>query len=250
MCGRLNVCSGDFFPPAFNCPHELERIGNLGDGGKWTCGLSRVAQKPDCIVYSFGACRLSSRPRNTLTPSSAGMDWESAWEASLLEGTEHCTIWGYDHQTKGFGRQVSHAPFASKHRTHFSSHVQLGPVDKHLRGDEPKLYTLSTLMKMNGHTSIDILKIDIEGYEFETLKAIVKPYIVSGEPLPFGQLQVELHVWNKKFSDFYHWWAMLEEAGLRPVMMEPNLVYVNYNRAAGAELAEVSLPQIFLSLAC
>lgn len=49
-----DVCAGDFFPPAFNCPHELERIGALGDGGKWVCGLSRVAEKPDCIVYSFG----------------------------------------------------------------------------------------------------------------------------------------------------------------------------------------------------
>lgn len=25
----------DFFPPAFNCPHEMERVGRLGDGGKW-----------------------------------------------------------------------------------------------------------------------------------------------------------------------------------------------------------------------
>ena len=46
--------SGDFFTPAFNCPHEVERHGALGDGGKWVCGLSRLAKKPDCVVYSFG----------------------------------------------------------------------------------------------------------------------------------------------------------------------------------------------------
>ena len=45
---------GDFFTAAFNCPHEVERHGALGDGGKWVCGLSRVAKKPDCVVYSFG----------------------------------------------------------------------------------------------------------------------------------------------------------------------------------------------------
>ena len=45
---------GDFFPPAFNCPHERERIGILGDGGKWVCGLSRLTDKRDCVVYSFG----------------------------------------------------------------------------------------------------------------------------------------------------------------------------------------------------
>ena len=32
----------------------MERHGALGDGGKWVCGLSRVAKKPDCVVYSFG----------------------------------------------------------------------------------------------------------------------------------------------------------------------------------------------------
>ena len=86
---------------------------------------------------------------------------------------------------------------------------------------------------------IDILKIDIEGYEFDTLREIVQPYIESGMPLPFGQLQIELHLWNKKFADFLGWWQTLEAAGLRPVMMEPNLVYANYNRGSGAELAEV-----------
>ncbi|KAF7797831.1 hypothetical protein EIP86_009037 [Pleurotus ostreatoroseus] len=216
----------DFFPPAFNCPHELERIGSLGDGGKWTCGLSRVAEKPNCIIYSFG------------------MDWESAWEASILDNTQHCVIWGYDHQTKSFGRQVSHASFSKKQRTHFASHVQLGPVDKHGRNDEPKLYTLSTIMKNNGHAFIDILKIDIEGYEFDTLREIVQPYIESGKPLPFGQLQIELHLWNKKFADFLGWWQTLEAAGLRPVMMEPNLVYANYNRGSGAELAEYTFINI------
>lgn len=167
------------------------------------------------------------------------MDWESSWEASVLESTEFCEIWGYDYSTRSFGRQISHASFSSQHRTHFASRVQLGPEDKHSRNDDPKLYTLSNLMKVNGHEFVDILKIDIEGYEFDTIKAMVQPYVDSGEPLPFGQLQIELHTWGKKFPDFLTWWETLEAAGLRPVMMEPNLVYVNYNRAAGAELAEV-----------
>lgn len=168
-----------------------------------------------------------------------GMDWESSWEASVLENTDHCQLWGYDHSTKSFGRQVSNTGFTRRHRTHFSTQVQLGPEDKHLRGDDPKLYTLSNLMRRNGHSYIDVLKIDIEGYEFDTVKAMIQPYVESGQPLPFGQLQIELHVWGKRFSDFLSWWELLEAAGLRPVMMEPNLVYVNYNRQSGAELAEV-----------
>jgi hypothetical protein len=54
----LSWLLGDFFPAAYNCPHEIQRLGALGDGGKWVCGISRVEEKPDCIVYSFGALHL------------------------------------------------------------------------------------------------------------------------------------------------------------------------------------------------
>ena len=47
-------------------------------------------------------------------------------------------------------------------------------------------------------------------------------------------------MWGQRFPDFLQLWELLEAAGLRPVMMEANLIYVNYNRASGAELAEVS----------
>lgn len=52
---------GDFFPPVFNCPHTVERLGALGDGGKWVCGLERLAEKPDCVIYSFGASHSALR---------------------------------------------------------------------------------------------------------------------------------------------------------------------------------------------
>lgn len=45
----------DLIPPSYSCPVEIERIGRMGDGGKWICGLSQYekSDKP-CIVYSFG----------------------------------------------------------------------------------------------------------------------------------------------------------------------------------------------------
>jgi hypothetical protein len=55
---------------------------------------------------------------------------------------------------------------------------------------------------------------------------------------------LELHLWNREFSDLLKWWSTLERAGLRAVTREPNLVYQNYNRMQGAELAEVRHPQI------
>jgi Methyltransferase domain len=50
---------GDFFIPAFQCPHLVERIGTLGDGGKWVCGMDRVEKQKKCVIYSFGSSLLS-----------------------------------------------------------------------------------------------------------------------------------------------------------------------------------------------
>jgi hypothetical protein len=61
---------------------------------------------------------------------------------------------------------------------------------------------------------------------------------------PVSQMLLELHLWNRQFSDLLNWWTTLERAGLRAVTREPNLVYQNYNRMQGAELAEVRNPQI------
>ena len=38
--------------------------------------------------------------------------------------------------------------------------------------------------------------------------------------LPFGQLQIELHIWNQRFQDFLEWWELLEAAGLSPFHQE------------------------------
>lgn len=74
-----------------------------------------------------------------------------------------------------------------------------------------------------GHSHIDILKVDIEGWEFDVFEAIARPSILEGLPLPFGQIHIEVHVWNKNFADFMSWWEMLETAGLRPFMTEVRL---------------------------
>lgn len=71
-----------------------------------------------------------------------------------------------------------------------------------------------------GHNFIDILKVDIESSEFSTLTSMIKPYVARNETLPFGQLQIELHLWGKSFEEFYGWWDLLEQAGLRPFWTE------------------------------
>ncbi|EMT64855.1 hypothetical protein FOC4_g10007550, partial [Fusarium odoratissimum] len=55
----------DFARPSFFCPHDLERVGSISDGGKIICGMSRYEKEcpgpssdsnkaRELIVYSFG----------------------------------------------------------------------------------------------------------------------------------------------------------------------------------------------------
>ncbi|OBZ74671.1 hypothetical protein A0H81_05055 [Grifola frondosa] len=132
--------------------------------------------------------------------------------------------------------------------------------DSPRRGRPPRLerrakdVDAQELDEHNGHTHIDFLRVDIEGWEWEVFRNIVRDFTEGGGMgqeegksegaragvLPFAQLQIELHVWHQRFPDFLAWWEMLEAAGLRPFMNEINLVYANYNRQSGVELAEYS----------
>lgn len=129
----------------------MERIGALGDGGKWVCGLSRVYDKPDCVVYSFGAltCLMSGR-LSRLNPS-LGINYESSFEAEILHYTNYCQIWGYDFSVKSFGPEITSD---ISHRTHFKGY-RLEGEDKHGPLDDPPVWTLESLLEENGdlHTS-------------------------------------------------------------------------------------------------
>ena len=115
-----------------------------------------------------------------------------------------------------------------------------------------------------GHSHIDILNVDLEGWEFPTLRAMIGFANGTRSPLPFGQLLMELHAWNQRFDEFLEWFEQLEFAGLRPFMAEvgllhhlhrrssdvpwqPNLIYQNYNRQSGPELVDVC-PVLLLSI--
>lgn len=103
-------------------------------------------------------------------------------------------------------------------------------------------------MKKNGHDFIDILKIDIESREFETLGSFLRGWAMKNRhsggahggdeddaeamrrPLPFGQLLIEFHIWDdrgRRFADFLDWFEMLEDAGLRPFRSEVRSPYIS-----------------------
>jgi hypothetical protein len=62
--------AGDFFVPAFQCPHRVQRVGTLGNGGKWVCGLYRVAKQDKRGIYSLGVSRFVFVSSSPAPPSS------------------------------------------------------------------------------------------------------------------------------------------------------------------------------------
>jgi hypothetical protein len=77
----------DYFLPSFNCPHSVEKIGQMGDGGKWVCGLE-VFQDHSCIVYSFG------------------VRGDSSFEAEVIK-TTNCLIFAFEGSVSKLVTQIS-----------------------------------------------------------------------------------------------------------------------------------------------
>lgn len=235
----------DFIPPTWNCPHDTQRVGRFGDGGKWVCGMSLYEAYPAPEFSSTGAVIKSSSGKplaqapiqdsanEGLVMYSFGINEESSFEAEMLERVPSLRIWGYDFSVNGWGPQIASA---YRHRTFFQK-VGLGKEDSH--GTNPPFWTLPSLMRQNNHTYIDILKIDIEGSEYDALDVMMDAFDTSLEStLPIGQIMIELHLGDginlqstaggahMDFGRFTNWWARLESMGMRPVQMELNLFAV------------------------
>ncbi|TDL19845.1 hypothetical protein BD410DRAFT_398401 [Rickenella mellea] len=91
------------------------------------------------------------------------------------------------------------------------------------------MYTLASLMQLNGHTHIDVLKIDIEGREFETLSSLLRTYVDADQQLSFGQLQLETHIWSKNIAPCLQWWGRQSTLGLRMSQIEVCVFAMHYD---------------------
>ncbi|CAN9132724.1 unnamed protein product [Alternaria alternata] len=234
----------DFFPATWTCPHDIQRVGRLGDGGKWVCGMNiyESLPAPKSASATIGSQEPLSNAQEGLVMYSFGINGESSFEAEMLERIPSARIWGYDFSVDAWGPQIAEK---HRHRTFFKK-VGLGKEDKH--DSEPPFWTLPSLMKQNNHTYIDILKIDIEGSEYDALDTMMNAFdnmkTASGKSvLPIGQVMIELHLGdgintenanaggNVDFGRFRTWWERLERMGMRPVWMEINLFAVTLGKS-------------------
>jgi hypothetical protein len=125
-----------------------------------------------------------------------------------------------------------------KGRAHFSKIGIAGKTDK---TQDPPYYSIADLIEKNGHTPVDILKMDIEGYEFEALASLLKAF--EDADVPTSQMLIVVHLDPGRMSvdDFLKWWEALEAVGYRAAWTEPNLLTVSLPLGDGMpRYAEVS----------
>jgi FkbM family methyltransferase len=135
---------------------------------------------PDSIVYSFGV----------------GTD--TAWDEAMVDRFA-CKVYAYDPnpisqnfvQSRGLPPQfvfnpIGLATFDGTQKFYGrEGKVSTSTVKKIGKMEELEVRTLKTLMRENGHSHIDVLKLDIEGSEFSVI-----PQFAS---LPINQILLEIH---------------------------------------------------------
>lgn len=235
----------DFFPASFNCPHSTQRLGRMGDGGKWFCGIERLATlprdhkaRPEAASGPTAEQKIHQlmKPRPDAPENvkhaagtqagciiySFGVQNESSFEEAIMKQTPHCEVWGYDFTVDSFGPQLTEVAAG---RTHFA---RLGLSDKTEldKPNSPPFASVQDLMAANGHDHIDVIKMDIEGSEFMVMDSLVAHFRGAGKEVPVGQFLVEIHLRPNDIDveRFTKWWENLESVGFRPVWTEPNLL--------------------------
>jgi len=170
------------FEPLLSC-ERVDRVGRLGDGGKYVCNGDLLARRP-CVVYSFGG--------------SDDLSFELEMNASF-----GCTTRTFD-PTPGLAERMQ--PQLKPGMTYHA--VGLGPTTLDPSASDPyalrmgevtvRTRSLSSIAGELGDSHVDLLKIDIEGGEWSALPQLLND--PGFERLGVQQMQIEFH------------WARLSEA--------------------------------------
>lgn len=159
--GLESVIGSEFYQfnwePTLSCAME-QRIGIMGDGGKWICDAYKVAEAEECNVISVGS----------------NNDWSFEEAMHLLN--PRCKIFTFDHTII----PSNVPPYVSFHGIGLGSN------------DTGKLLTLKSALRLIGleDKTIDIFKIDCEGCEKDIFREMLKPDL--------RQILIEIHgaSWN------------------------------------------------------
>ena len=194
--------------PTWSCITE-KRVGGVGDGGKYLCGYDfskkQISVEQKCVIYSFG---------------SAGQD---DFERFMSTHTS-CDVHIFD-PTPRIRRDMTAR--ARKYGAHFHS-IGLGGLNgkinmngiwqNNLNGAELKILSLPEIMDQFEHDRIDVLKVDIEGSEYDAFEVI----LLNCE-FDIEIILLELHVFGPESRDqIFKLISDMERCGYRMYHKEPN----------------------------
>ena len=140
--------------------------GKHDDGWKFTCGLRLL--EPPCVIYSLGSNGNMVFEKNVLmiNPSCS---------IHIFDRDQYDTSPWFNNSVIDSGKVQFHRMFVTDAPDKLNAHAN------------PPIMNLRHIMAMLNHTHIDILKLDIEGKEWNLLQA--------GDFPSFGQIQLECIIW-------------------------------------------------------
>ena len=178
----------DLYAPQVSCP-DLVRIGYIGDGGKWICGTTWLAEKAKtsqkCVIYSFGinidstfeleVGGLSGCEIHAFDPTVGKMPFMRMETelSSLAEAAQQNGVFGkskFLENQEVFKRVTFHK-------------IALGTISGSSE-DHTMVETLYDIMHRLNHSFIDVLKVDIEGSEWPVFSDILAPFLNDGYEYP------------------------------------------------------------------
>ena len=166
----------DLYEPLWNCENE-ERFGGefsyaIGDGPKWTCGLSALGnqspRRAPCLVYSIGS------------------HYDFSFEYAVHERLSHCEIHTFDGTLDLSIRDTPRDLYSRN--IHFHNWNVISTYSAK-NSNLTKEKTMRQIIRELNHTgkTIQIFKIDCEGCEYAVLPELFE------SDVEVQQLMVELH---------------------------------------------------------
>ena len=182
--------------PYHACPWTLERslmVDQVFDGGKWTCGVREMADReegaPPCIVYSFGS------------------DGNDLFEKHIERLAPNCEFHVFDPTSQVLEHWNFHQYGLCATGSTFSAKGKTFPCK-----------SLPAIMVELGHRHVDIVKMDVEGAEWDIMA------LTDWRSMKLGQLLIEVHDFMGQYplselvKDYF---GKLEHAGFLQFSIEP-----------------------------
>jgi hypothetical protein len=179
----------------------------LFDGSKWLCDLEIL--EPGCIIYSLG--------------SNAQFDFEYAVAAATP-----CEVYSFD-CTVATSRIPEDLNERGLGRVHFLPWC-VGDV---VPGNDAYVPLPEIAARLN-HSRIDVLKMDVEGFEYRVMEGLFTDALANGASLAFLPMQIsfELHLDfglvrydALSAADALVFWNQLVDLGYSVVSREDNPIY-------------------------